>query len=114
MSLIRFYANGRLATATLMQLRSATGRSAAELANAEIGGGPIAEFVLFKKDHDQIAEKIKSLLANIAESELSVVECVIDLKTGMERCHQTSFDIIKNILDEAEQISRDLDGRSED
>lgn len=109
MSVIRLYAQERLSPPVLSQLRSATGRSAVDLAKAASNGAPVAEFVLFKRDHEDVAARVRNLIANVPENELSAVECVVDSKTGLERCHPSSFEVIGNILDEAEQISRDLD-----
>ena len=109
MSLIRLYAKGRLSPSTLTELRAATGRSAMDLAKSADAGAPVAEFLLFKKDHDEIAAHIRRLLTKVTEDELNALECVTDSQSAVEQCHQSSFEVIRNILDEAEQISRDLD-----
>lgn len=109
MSVIRLYAKERLSPPVLAQLHSATGRLAVDLAKAASNGAPVAEFLLFKKDHDEVAARIRHLIANVPEDGLSSVECVVDSQTGVERCHPSSFEVIGNILDEADKISRDLD-----
>jgi hypothetical protein len=114
MSSIRLYAKGRLAPSELSQLRQTTGRSAVDLVKAAESDVPLAEFVLFKKDHDEVAVRIRALLANVSEQQLRAEECVTDPDTGQERCHEISFEVLGNILDEAEQISRDLDKQDVD
>jgi hypothetical protein len=109
MSSIRFYAKGRLSPAVLSQLRIATGRSAVELTKAAESTASVAEFVLFKKNHDEVAARMKALVANVSEQQLRAEECVTDLDTAGESCHAISFEVLKNILDEAENISQDLD-----
>jgi hypothetical protein len=109
MSLIRLYAKERLSPSALSELRDATGRSAVDLVRAAEAGSPIAEFLLFKKDHDEIASRIRRLLDNVTEKDIRTVECVTDPRRSSESCHESSFEVIRNILDEAEQISRDLD-----
>lgn len=109
MSVIRLYAKERLSPPVLAQLRLATGRSVVDIAKAASNGAAVAEFLLFKKDHDEVAARIRRLIANVPEDELSAVEYVRDSQTGAERSHPSSFEVVGSILDEAEQISRDLD-----
>jgi hypothetical protein len=110
MSVIRLYAKAGLSKDVVGHLCSATGRSALDLRNAAKRGSPVAEFPLFKRDHDEVAARVRHLITSVTEDQVAALECVLDPQSGIERCHQSSFAVIANILDEAEKIARDLDG----
>jgi hypothetical protein len=113
MSNVRFIATEALSPGEILCISKICGLALGEVRSAMQEGRPVATFQLFNASHDDAAESIRALISSLDESRFRVYEDVVDAVRGT-LSHQVTFQVLANILADAEDISSDLDEEDEE
>jgi hypothetical protein len=98
----------------ISRVRSATEMSLEDIVSRLEKQEPLVEYILFNNDHDEIARRLRALLAveDQGEGELRIFELMPDEQFSEAPLDQTeiSASTLKNILDSHDNQRTQLDG----